>query len=247
MNIPLKAELFRLPLPWQLCKDAWFAVNSLLAYLITGLITHLLNSQRIAPLWPGLAGFTLTSPRVPCADRDAVKTKLIFSVCFHSQGKVTFYVPPACFFVEHKGFWSLCWNNFCVSPSARCHGPHAMATPRRSFKSAAIKWESMFMHARLGQKSPTSMLLKVEWSWICTCMSGHVRPFVGKDFIYPTRGKFYIFFCEQFSSFSSGRVVMSHRGKLMWIINIQSWCWSWIKLSWRRRAGEEGVTGQQRD
>lgn len=29
--------------------------------------------------------------------RDAVKTELICSVCLHSQGKVTFYVPPACF------------------------------------------------------------------------------------------------------------------------------------------------------
>lgn len=63
MKIPLKPELFRLSLPWQLCKDAWFAVNSLPAYLITGLITYFVNSQRMALLWPGLAGFTLTPLR----------------------------------------------------------------------------------------------------------------------------------------------------------------------------------------
>lgn len=36
-------------------------------------------------------------------------------------------------------------------------------------------------------------------------------------------------------SLSIWRVVMSHQGELMWIINIQSRCSPWINWSWRRR------------
>lgn len=135
-EMALKSGLFRLSLPWQLCKDAWFAVNSHQAYLITGLIKDLLNSEKdsfcdqdspVLP-WP---------PEVsPSSVTRSVKLQLISSVCFPSQGKVIFYVLLSCFFLlSTKAFDHSAEIIFCISPSEPCHGPRTMATPlRRSFK-----------------------------------------------------------------------------------------------------------------
>lgn len=245
MKIPLKPELFRLPLPWQLRKDAWFAVNSLPAYLITGLITYFVNSQRMALLWPGLAGATLTSPR-----------------CHRHELQMQTETPPKSswfsrlFSLSRKGY-ALCGALLLflsatkafdrtaevISESLLVHGVTAPAPrPHRAAHSnKQLLKGSVCLCTFVRAKIPNYTFLKGKWSRVCTRMSMHAHPFVRKDFIYSTLGKFYIFICEQFSSFSNWRGVMSHGGELTWIINIQSWCWSWINEA---GGGGRGVEGE---
>lgn len=78
------------------------------------------------------------------------------------------------------------------------------------------------------------------WVRVCVCAHACVCAYVC------THSYCIVIYVWLSPSLSIWRVVMSHQGELMWIINIQSWCCSWINWSWRRRGGQERVWRRER-
>lgn len=202
----------------------------------------------MAPLWPGRAGFTLTSPR--CHRREfhmqaatPSKPSWFSPFVFTLKERLRFTCrPPAFFFSSTKAFDHSAEVNFAFFPvrgvAALTPWPHLAAYSNKQLLNGR-----KCLHIPLLANPPNFTRFRKE----NVHNSARARAFFYKKaFIYPIRGKFYIFICEQFSSSSCGRVVMSHRGKLMWIINIQSWCWLWINQSCRRRRRrrKKGMTRQ---